>query len=129
MNGTEAATLYVGLNTLIILVLLVLVIRQRRIHKCALGDGGHSSLILAIRAHANAVEVIPVTLVGLVALASVGAPALVVHALGIILTLGRVLHAYGLSGKSGPSFGRMSGMLLSLVALALTGVICVMSAF
>ena len=128
MNRIEVATLYVGLNILILLTLIVLVIIQRQKHKCAIGDGGHTSLMLAIRAHANAIEVIPVTLVGFVALASIGASAPTIHILGATLTAGRVLHAYGLSRSGGTSFGRMSGMLLSLAAMAGTAIMCLRAA-
>jgi uncharacterized protein len=129
MTALEAAALYVGLNILVLIALIFLVIRQRRKHKCAIGDGGHKPLTLAIRAHANAIEVMPMALIGLVVLASVGASTWVIHALGGALTVGRILHAYGLSNSEGTSFGRMAGMLLSLVALVGTGIACVLKAF
>jgi uncharacterized protein len=129
MTRLEAAALYVGLNILVLIALTFLVIRQRRKHKCAIGDGGHKSLMLAIRAHANAVEVMPMALIGLVALASVGASAWVIHLLGSALTVGRILHAYGLSNSEGTSFGRMAGMLVSISALLGTGIACVLEAF
>ena len=129
MNALETATLYVGLNILILLVLIVLVISQRQKYKCAIGDGGHKSLMLAIRAHANAVEVMPIALIGLLALANIGAPTLTIHVLGAALTLGRALHAFGLSNSGGTSFGRMAGMLLSLFALIGTAIMCLLAAF
>jgi uncharacterized membrane protein YecN with MAPEG domain len=128
MSAIQAATLYVGLNILVLVVLIVLVVRQRRQLKCAIGDGGHPTLVRAIRAHANAVEVMPMALIGLVALASAGASTFVVHLLGCVLTLGRCLHAYGLSNSEGTSFGRMAGMLLSLVALIGIAIACVVTA-
>ncbi len=128
MNAIEAASLYVGINLLIVLALVFLVIRQRRAFKCALGDGGHKSLVLAIRAHANAVETIPLGLIGLLALASVGATPWVIHALGITLSIGRALHAYGLSNTEGTSFGRMVGMLLTMVALLLIAIASIIAA-
>lgn len=129
MNAYEAVALYVGLNILILMVLIYLVIAQRRKHKVALGDGGQTSLIRAIRAHANAVEVMPMALVGLLALAGAGASAITIHILGIMLTLGRALHGYGLYNNEGTSFGRMAGMLLSLLALVGVGIACLLSAF
>lgn len=129
MNATQAATLYVGLNIIILLVLIVMVIRQRRLHKCVIGDGGHKSLMLAIRAHANAVEVMPMALIGLVALASTGVTPGVIHVLGAALTTGRSLHAFGLSNHEGTSFGRMSGMALSLLALIGIAIMCTGAAF
>jgi uncharacterized protein len=129
MNSFEAAAFYVGLNILILIALIFLVVAQRRKHKVVIGDGGHKSLILAIRAHANAVEVMPMALVGLIALAGAGSSAIIIHILGVMLTLGRGHHAYGLSNNEGTSFGRMAGMLLSLLALIGAGVGCVLAAF
>lgn len=129
MSATQAATLYVGLNILILLALIVSVIVQRRKHKCVIGDGGHKSLMLAIRAHANAVEVMPMTLIGLVCLANVGASPTPIHILGAALTLGRALHAYGLSNHEGTSFGRMIGMMLSLLALIGAAIMCLLAIF
>jgi uncharacterized protein len=129
MNSFEAAAFYVGLNILILIALIFLVVAQRRKHKVVIGDGGHKSLMLAIRAHANAVEVMPMALVGLIALAGAGSSAIIIHILGVMLTLGRGLHAYGLSNNEGTSFGRMAGMLLSLLALIGAAVTCVLAAF
>jgi uncharacterized protein len=129
MNSFEAAAFYVGLNILILIALIFLVVAQRRKHKVVIGDGGHKSLILAIRAHANAVEVMPMALVGLIALAGAGNSAIIIHILGVMLTIGRGLHAYGLSNNEGTSFGRMAGMLLSLLALIGAAVTCVLAAF
>jgi uncharacterized protein len=129
MNSYEAAALYVGLNIFILLGLIVLVIKQRRGHKVAIGDGGHKSLMLAIRAHANAVEVMPMALLALIALAGAGATAAVIHVIGVMLTIGRALHGYGLSTNEGTSFGRMAGMMLSLLALIIGGVACILTAF
>jgi uncharacterized protein len=129
MSATQAATFYVGLNIIILVVLIVMVIRQRRQHKVVIGDSGHPSLVRAIRAHANAIEVMPMALIGIVALASTGASALVIHILGAMLTLGRGLHGYGLSNSEGTSFGRMAGMALSLLALISTAIMCLAAAF
>jgi uncharacterized protein len=129
MSALQAAAFYAGINMLILVVLTVMVIRLRRKLKCAIGDGGHHSLMLAIRAHSNASEVIPVALIGLVALGATGAGVMMIHFLGVLLTLGRALHAYALSNSQGPSFGRIAGMGLSLTSIVATGVMCIASAF
>lgn len=129
MSASAAVALYTGLNVLIILALIWQVIRYRRREKISLGDGGHPGLIRAIRAHANATEVAPIALVGLSAMAMASAPVWAIHVGGLSLTVGRVLHAYGLSRVEGASFGRMVGMLLSLIALLWIGIACVWAAF
>jgi uncharacterized membrane protein YecN with MAPEG domain len=125
MTAFSAIALYTGLNVLIILALIWQVIAHRRREKITLGDGGFPPLTRAIRAHANATEVAPIALIGLIAMAMANAPLWTLHVGGVSLTLGRALHAYGLSRVEGTSFGRMVGMLLSLIALLWIGVTCV----
>jgi uncharacterized protein len=129
MSAYEAAALYVGLNLFVLVTLTVLVIRKRRASKAGIGDGGNKALALAIRAHANASEVMPMALIGLMALASAGASAVIIHILGVMLTLGRIAHAYGLSTNEGASLGRVGGMGLSLLAMLGAGIACVLAAF
>lgn len=54
------ATIYIALAAFLIVALARNVIALRRLHKVALGDGGHEDLLSAIRAHANAVEYLPI---------------------------------------------------------------------
>jgi uncharacterized membrane protein YecN with MAPEG domain len=125
MTASAAIALYTGLNVIIIFALIWQVIAHRRREKITLGDGGFPPLIRAIRAHANATEIAPIALIGLIAMAMTNAPLWAVHVGGLSLTLGRALHAYGLSRDEGASFGRMVGMVLSLTALLWIGVYCI----
>ncbi|MCA3696608.1 MAPEG family protein [Aquidulcibacter sp.] len=129
MAASATIALYTGLNVLIIFALVWQVIAHRRREKITLGDGGFPPLIRAIRTHANATEVAPIALIGLIAMAMANAPLWAIHAGGLSLTLGRALHAYGLSRVEGASFGRMVGMVLSLVALLWIGIVCIWVAF
>ena len=125
MTSSAAIALYTGLNIFIIIALVWQVIAHRRREKITLGDRGFPPLIRAIRAHANATEIAPIALVGLIAMAMANAPLWAMHVGGLSLTLGRALHAYGLSRDEGASFGRMVGMVLSLIALLWIGLTCV----
>ena len=125
MTASAAVALYTGLNILIIFALIWQVIGHRRREKITLGDGGFPPLIRAIRAHANAVEIAPIALIGLIVMVMANAPLWAIHVGGLSLTLGRALHAYGLSRDEGASFGRMVGMILSLTALLWIGVYCI----
>jgi uncharacterized membrane protein YecN with MAPEG domain len=125
MTASAAIALYTGLNVLIIFALIWQVIAHRRREKITLGDGGFPPLIRAIRAHANATEIAPIALIGLIVMAMANAPLWAIHVGGLSLTLGRALHAYGLSRDEGASFGRMVGMVLSLTALLWIGVYCI----
>ena len=59
VTSGHAAALWVGLHLILLLVLSLLVVRQRRRHKVALGDGGVPELAQAIRAFGNATEYVP----------------------------------------------------------------------
>lgn len=122
MLRLEIAALYAGVNILILLVLAVLVVAGRRKHKITLGDGGNSDFNRAVRAHANAAEYIPAGLVGIVVLALMepASPLWLLHAAGISLTLGRILHGIGLHAGT-LNFGRMFGMILTWVSYLLIG--------
>ncbi|MEJ0060640.1 MAG: MAPEG family protein [Terricaulis sp.] len=122
MVRLEIAAIYVGVNILLLLVLAYLVVRRRQTHKIALGDGGHDATARAIRAHGNASEYIPAGLVGIVLLALLdpAAPAWLLHASGISLTSGRIIHAIGLHTGT-LNAGRIFGMALTMIAYALIG--------
>ncbi len=116
------AALYAGLVAIVLLVLAANVSKFRRSLGVGLGDGGHKELQRAIRAHGNAVEwALPAIVLLLVAELTRASP-LLLHVCGVAIVVGRVLHAVGLSGSSGYSFGRFAGTLatwLALLALAL----------
>jgi uncharacterized membrane protein YecN with MAPEG domain len=112
----HAAPLWVGLHLLLLLVLSLLVVRQRQKHKIALGDGGVPEMAQAIRAQLNAVEYITPALVGLVVLEMSSTNNVLVHLAGGVLFVGRVLHAIGLSNSGGITMLRTLGMILTWLA-------------
>ena len=114
--AVRAAALWAGLNLCILIALSGLVVRQRGRHRVAIGDAGVPELVRAQRAFGNAAEYIPAGMAGLAILAIAGAPAVLVHGIGAVLFLGRVIHALSLSLSAGPSLGRTAGMMLTWVA-------------
>jgi uncharacterized membrane protein YecN with MAPEG domain len=119
MLRLEYAALYAGVNLIILVVVAYLVIRLRRRHKISLGDGGNEALQRAIRAHANAAEYIPAGLAGLTLLSLMepAAPVWLLHAAGISLTLGRILHPIGI--YNGSMLFRGPGMQLTFLSYVL----------
>lgn len=109
--------LYAALATLILLVLTLRVVRLRRRLKIGLGTGGDAELERAVRGHGNFTEYAPIGLILLASTELSGATAGRVHAIGSLLVVGRVLHAWGLSQSRGLSFGRSVGMVLTMTAL------------
>jgi hypothetical protein len=118
----QAAAIYAGVNILILLVLSVLVVGGRRKHKISLGDAGNEDFLRAQRAHANAAEYIPAGVVGLVTLAlfDPATSPLFLHACGLLLTGGRIIHAVGLH-TGVLNAGRVIGMALTWIAFLLIG--------
>ena len=116
------AALYGGLIGVLLILLALPVSYLRRELRTGLGDGGDPRLARAIRVHANAVEwAIPAILLLLLAELTRASP-LLLHACGIAVVVGRVLHAIGLSRSGGGSFGRFVGSGLTWVALAVLAV-------
>jgi uncharacterized membrane protein YecN with MAPEG domain len=103
MTALEAASLYVGLNLIILLILGINVIR-------------------ACRAHANGAEWTPGVMISLVVMALIGAPVMAIHAIGASLTVARGIHGWGVASKDGPNIGRGLGALMTLVIYAVLGV-------
>ena len=89
--SVHAAALWVGLHLILLLVLSMLVVRQRRRHRIELGHGDIPELDRAIRAFGNASEYVPAGLAAIVVLAMAGAPILVIHAMGLTLLTGRIV--------------------------------------
>jgi uncharacterized protein len=108
---------YAALNALILLVLSMLVVRARVVTQTEIGDGGKPQMAAALRAHANNAEYTPMALLLMWGLATpLGATIWLIHGVGIPLTLGRLAHAIGLSGSTGPSTLRTLGMVLTWIA-------------
>jgi uncharacterized membrane protein YecN with MAPEG domain len=120
--SVHAAALWVGLHLILLLVLSMLVVRQRRRHQIELGHGDIPELDRAIRAFGNASEYVPAGLVAIVVLAMAGAPILVIHAMGLTLLTGRMVHAFGLSRSGAASLPRAAGVLITWLAYILGGV-------
>ena len=90
------------------------------------GDGGNPEMQRAIRAHGNNTEYVPIALILLVLAHDLGAGLLLIHAIGLTLTIGRMLHGIGFVERrhetpTGHSTLRRWGMILTLLAI-LTGI-------
>lgn len=125
MTAIAAATLYAGLFGLLMILLKGNVGRVRTSEKVGFGDGNNEALQRALRVQGNAVEDVPVVLVGLLALGLMNAPVLLIHGLGATFLVARILHAVGLGGSSGGSPGRMFGTLLTLIVMLITAGACI----
>ena len=109
--------IYASLSALLMIFLSVNVIKQRRSHKVAFGDGEVDSLRQARAAQSNASEYIPITLILLFLLEYNGGWIWLVHLLGVALLIGRVLHSRGMLYADMKN--RVRGMVFTFSILAL----------
>jgi len=126
VSVAPVSTLYVSLFALLLLALSYRVVRLRQTLAVGLGSGGHDELDRAIRVQANFVEYVPIILL-MILLAELNAMSpWLLHLAGGGLFVARVLHAWGLAGKAGRSFGRYYGILITwivLLAMAVTNLL------
>jgi uncharacterized protein len=106
--------IYAAIAALLVIVLSFRVIFRRKSTKTGIGDGGDHELSKRIRVHGNALEYLPLGLILLLLVEWNQTLPMLVHVFGIALIVGRVLHAFGLSRTSGPSPGRVIGMIVTL---------------
>ena len=106
-------TFYAALLGLLYIVLAYLVVRARDRNEITLGLGEQEQLLQPVRVHANLVEYAPIFLILLLLAELGGSSKWILHLTGMLFVVGRVLHAVGLSGKAGPSFGRYWGTVLT----------------
>ena len=113
--------IYAGLAAFMLVALSVRVIRGRGVARVGLGDGDNLTLRRAMRAHGNFVEYVPLVLL-LMALAEFqAAAAWQVHLVGVLLLVGRLAHALGVSREPEPRNFRVVGMALTFAALITGG--------
>ncbi|MEX0694049.1 MAG: MAPEG family protein [Rhodospirillales bacterium] len=93
------------------------IIAQRRKRQISLGDGRQKDFARIIRGHANFAEYAPLTLLAITMAELGGVPAVVLHASGVMLILGRILHGYWFFYRPEGLKCRVAGMVLTLFAL------------
>ena len=120
--------LYAGLLALWLLVLSIRVIRRRGSEKILIGDGGNASMARLIRGHANFTEYVPLALLLMLMLEMSHFSIYVLHGLGIVLLIARLLHGYALSFTSHFMFGRVAGASLTFLVIGIEAVLCIYQA-
>ncbi|MEJ6398405.1 MAPEG family protein [Yoonia sp. 208BN28-4] len=115
-------SLYAAPLAVIFLALSFRVIAFRRGNRVSLGDADNPDLRQRVRGQANFVEYAPFGLILLALVELQGAPALALHALGLMLLVGRLLHAICFWQHPMPFKLRTWGMLLTTGMIGLTAV-------
>ncbi len=115
MTSAQAAALQVGLLIVFMMSLKFYVGNRRYRLKVPPGDVANVEFGRAARVQLNAVEDVPVLMIGIAGLAALGMPAWYIHLAGLVLLVSRIGHAVGLSGSGGFSLGRSLGTLGTII--------------
>ena len=111
---------YAALLTLLFVFLSIRTIQARRRAQVGLGTGDHPDLSRAVRVHANFAEYAPLGLLLIYLVEMQSAASWFVHLLGMLLLVGRLLHAYGVSQSRENFKFRVSGMVMTFSSLLLS---------
>jgi len=125
----QMVAFYAAINALLMLVLGMLVVRARVRTRTEIGDAADTALLGPLRAHGNNTEYVPMAILLLMILYALGASVGVIHAVGGTLTVGRILHAIGISRNVGTSTGRFLGMILTWLSYLIAIVVTLWLAF
>jgi uncharacterized membrane protein YecN with MAPEG domain len=113
-------SLYYGAALGLLLVILTYNVLHHRVRiMTAPGSQGEDEKSERVtRVHANFTEYVPTGLALLIMVEWSGAPVVMVHAGGILLTAARYLHAYGYTRHPMASFGRIVGIQSTMLAIS-----------
>ena len=115
--------LYAALLAIFFVFLSVYVIRGRFQHKLSLGHGEIPDMVARTRAHGNFSEYVPISLILMFFLEFGGSSHAMIHALGLMLVLGRALHAIALLKLFPVPYARQAGMALTFTMILISAIL------
>jgi len=116
-------TLYASLLGILLIVLSNQVSSHRKRAMVSLGSGDDAQLERAMRTQANFIEYVPFALILLLLLETELTQVWLLHALGAMLLLGRLLHAYGMYYPGSVVAGRFWGTGLTWLMILLSSLL------
>lgn len=117
----SVTAIYAGILAILYVLLSNHVAGTRRAEQISLGDGDSKRLQRRSRAHGNFAEYAPFGLLLLALLEAQGAPGWAIHALGLLLLFGRLLHGAAFLRRRMSLPLRVAGMGLTFAAIGLSG--------
>jgi uncharacterized protein len=125
-----AALLYIGLTGLLLVFFSARVSLARRRLQVPFGTGGNAEMERVVRGQGNFAEYAALFLLALAGLAFAREPAWVIHILGILFLIGRIVYAWAIAqeGPVGYMPGRALGMLLTWGPLAIAAILLIVIA-
>ncbi len=115
--------IYAGLLGLLFLLLSFWVVKRRAQFRVMIGEGEAPEMLAAIRAHGNFAEYVPLTLLLMALCELAGVGSLWLHLGGVLLLLGRILHAIGIQIPRAPNMPRLFGTLFFWLSLGVFSVL------
>ena len=113
----KITALYAGALALLYLFLTFRTLNYRRTQQVEIGDGGDKQLLRRIRVHGNFAEYVPIALLLMGFAESLHLSGTSLHVIGLLLLVGRIVHAYGLSQTPHILPMRAGGMAATLLAI------------
>lgn len=121
--GTHITALYAGLCGLLIIYLSFNVIGFRK-RGVSAGHADFTAMNVAIRAHGNAIEYIPIAMLLMFLAEQSGTSAMWLHIFGAAFVVSRVGHAWGfITSNGGTSKGRFLGTATTIVIIIVLSVL------
>jgi len=117
MPNIIVTSFYAALLGLLFIILSLRVISARRRSGVAIGVGPEGSLERPARVHANFAEYAPLALLLILLGELAGFAGWIVHLLAAAFTVGRAVHAYGVSQAKEDFRLRVSGMALTFTPI------------
>ncbi len=116
---------YAGILGLMLVFLIARVGRMRSRVGIPLLDGGNRELGVAIRQHANFIEMVPMCLI-LLGIVEMGQFSIyIVHVLGIVLVISRLIHPFGLSFDGMNTWPRAVGAGGTTIVLLIASILTI----
>ena len=120
--------LYAGILVLWFVILSMRVVNVRR-RGVPFGDNGDVKITRVVRAQANFAEYVPLALILMGFLEASRYSIYLLHALGIVLVIARLLHGCALSFGWSIRFGRFAGSALTFIVLLIEAALCLYQGF
>lgn len=117
MNYPEITAILAVFLGALLLILTASAIVQRQSAGVSIGDGGKSSLSLAIRAQGNLIETAPIVLILLMLAEAASAPSLHALVVACVYGIARVAHAIAFLFAGGQGPLRILGALGTLLSI------------
>lgn len=117
--GAVPVSLYYVATLGLLLVILTYNVLNHRVRVMTAPGGQEDDKSLRVtRVHANFTEYVPTGIGLLILIEWAGAPAIMIHFAGTVLTAARYLHAYGYTRHPMASFGRIVGIQSTMLSIS-----------